>query len=382
MVLPSPDQSEAIALIVDTSSSARYYWDAIRQTALRINILLGLEDPEALKLFAFGNPKPISLGTLDQSSPPDANQSQPCSLIAPIMEQLLDDPKTHSVIIVGNGEVFDLDDWTGDPRFNGWLLVCAGEDTLKKPTNRVAEINAVQLDGDGDTLRERFTQFSNHIESRSSISMDVGNFTWQVDSTGYPLIYVNPLKTYVHLFPVTKPQFERFIASGRKIKSDDEWYADVLASNPRGSYRSEDVIEREQLFTTGVTTDDALAFGRWLGRGYKLLTAADWRECREWFSRPASSVPPDLATQLSDDAFAIWNWIENEWLEQSEELNLQQLSLMRQGILEWVVDLPGTYYAVGDPRSAKALRTVYDPVRPLGTEAASLRNIGFRLAKR
>jgi hypothetical protein len=332
----------------------------------------------------FGNPKPISLGSLDQSSPPDANQPQlPCSLVAPIMEQLLNEPKTHSVIIVGNGEVFDLDDWTSDPRFNGWLLVCAGDDTLKKPTNRVAEIKAGQLDGDGDTLRERFTRFTHHVESRSSGSVEVGNFTWQVDNTGYPLIYVDPLEMYVHLFPVTKPQFERFIASGRKIKSDDQWYADVLASNPRVSYRSEDVIEREQLLTTGVTTDDALTFGRWLGRGYRLLTAAEWCECREWFGeKSACSVPPDLATRISDDALAIWNWIENEWLEQSDQINLQQLSLMQQGILEWVIDLPGTYYAVGDPRSAKSLRTVYDPVRPLGIEASSLRNLGFRLAKR
>jgi hypothetical protein len=28
----------------------------------------------------------------------------------------------HSVIIIGNGEIFDLDDWTDNPQVDGWTL--------------------------------------------------------------------------------------------------------------------------------------------------------------------------------------------------------------------------------------------------------------------
>lgn len=223
MALLQPDQSEAIALIIDTSSSAADDWDEIRQTAQRIHLLMGMEQPESFKLFMFGTPTPISSGILDQANPPNANQPQlPCSLIAPIMETLLSDPQRHSVIIVGNGEVFDLDDWTGDPRFDGWLLVRTGVNMLKKPTNRVSEIMSDQLDVDGDTLRDRFTRLVANREYRTKRASNNGNFRWQVDASGYPLIFVEPLAAYVHLFPVTKPQFEKFIASGRKREADDE----------------------------------------------------------------------------------------------------------------------------------------------------------------
>lgn len=137
------------------------------------------------------------------------------------------------------------------------------------------------------------------------------------------------------------------------------------------------------MFVTGVTTDEVLAFGRWLGRGNKLLNASEWRVCREWFAKHAAPSPPaDLIARLSRDALAIWDLIEGEWWEESDQINLQELSLMRQGILEWVVDLPGTYYALGDPRAAKSLRTVYDPVRPFEEERTGLGNLGFRLATR
>jgi hypothetical protein len=376
------DEKEAIALILDVSSSAKDDWDEVRETARRIQLLMGLE-PETSKLFIFGSPIPISIGTLEQDTPPSASEfKRPCSLIAPILKPLLLERMKYSVVIIGNGEVFDLDDWADDPRFGGWLLVRTGGESLKKTSSTITEISWDQLDGDEDTLRDRFSRGSREPDERTSY-VKQAPFKWQIDASGYPLVLVEPLQTYVHLFPVTKPQFEKFLASGKQPNSDDDWYARLLAMNPRASYRSEDPIELEQLFITGITTDEALAFGRWLGRRYKLLTAVEWRECREWFAQQvAPSSTLELADQMSEDALAVWRLIEDEWFEQSHEINLQELSLMRHGILEWVVDLPGAYYGVGDPRSAKSLRTVYDPVRPLGQGSVRHKNLGLRFATR
>jgi hypothetical protein len=163
----------------------------------------------------------------------------------------------------------------------------------------------------------------------------------------------------------------------------DEWYSEILSLNPRASYRSQDILVRERLFMTGITTDEVMSFGRWLGRDYTLLSAEEWRICYEWFAgKPAPSAPLDLAERLARDALAIWNIVEGQWLEQRRQPNLQELSLMTHGILEWVIERPGRYCGLGEPSTSKYQRKADDPVRPLGPEPRRLRNLGFRLRAR
>jgi hypothetical protein len=127
---------------------------------------------------------------------------------------------------------------------------------------------------------------------------------------------------------------------------------------------------------TGVTIEETTAFSRWLGREYTLLSAEEWRICYEWLARrPATSVPPELRSRLSRDALAIWEIIEN----QCQRRTLAELSLVAQGILEWVMERPGKYYALGDPRSLKYFRSSFDPVVPLEPR---LKDLGFRLRGR
>jgi hypothetical protein len=382
MSQPPPDQDESFALIIDTSSNLDSDLDEARQTAYRIYSLTGAEQ---FKIFTLGSTTPIQPATLKQPSASSVNQqARPCSLIAPIMEVLVRQEQKHSVIIVGSGEIFDLDDWVGDPRVDGWLLVLIGEQlSLQGPGRRITEIKAYQVSDDIDTLLNHFSRFTPEAAEPTSRTSYHGAYKWQVDASGYPLIFVETLEAYVHLFPVTKPQFEKFIASGRQLGLDDEWYEKLRALNPRASYRSSDVLALEQLFMTGISTDEAISFGRWLGRDYKLLSAEDWRVCYEWFDeRPAPSPPPDVAERMSRDALAIWHIIEGQWLEQQRQINLRELSLMKQGILEWIVELPGKYYGLGDPATAKSLRKFSDPVRLLGAEPRRHKNLGFRLRMR
>jgi len=347
-----------------------------RQTAQKICLMTGSDQ---LKLFMLGSSTPVSPSTLKQVAPPGVNpQTQPCSLIAPIMERLILEEQKHSVIIIGNGEIFDLDDWKDDPKVDGWLLVRTADESLQGPFGRVSEVTLDQITwNDIDTLLSYFSRSSQQPAGSNNKPYGAGEYQWQVDSSGYPLIFVEPLDAYVHLFPVTKPQFEKFIASGRKPGFGDEWYTALLELNPRVSYRSTDVSSRHGLFMTGVTTDEASDFSRWLGRDYRMLTAGDWATCSNWFAtQDAVSLPDELRDRLSQDAAAIWDLIETQWL--NGQPTLQDLSLMKQGILEWVVERPGRYCGVGEPASSKLQRKASDPVRPLGR----LKNLGFRLCAR
>jgi hypothetical protein len=371
-----PFQSESIAIIIDTSSSASSALMEARQTAQRICLLTGSDQ---LKLFMLGNSTPVSPTTLKQVIPPGVNsRAQPCSLIAPIMQKLTLEEQKHSVIIIGNGEIFDLDDWADDPNVDGWLLVRTGDESLQESFGRVSEVTLEQITwNDIDTLLSYFSRSAQQPTSSNNKSYGAGQHQWQVDASGYPLILVEPLDAYVHLFPVTKPQFEKFVASGRKPGFGDEWYTELLELNPRVSYRSADVSSPEGLFMTGVTIDEASEFCRWLGRDFRLLTAAGWTTCYEWFAEQgAVSMPDELRGRLSQDAEAIWELIEGQWLDRQS--TLQALSLMTRGILEWVEERPGRYCGLGEPASARLQRNANDPVRPLGR----LKNLGFRLCTR
>ena len=371
-----PFQSESIAIIIDNSYSASPALMEARQAAYRICLMTGSEQ---LKLFMLGSSTPISQTILKQVLPPGVNpQTQPCSLIAPIMGTLTLEEQKHSVIIIGNGEIFDLDDWTDNPQVDGWLLICTGDDSLQASWGRVAEVKLDQIPWDDiDILLSYFSRSAQQPARSNYKSYGAGQFQWQVDASGYPLILVEPLDAYVHLFPVTKPQFEKFIASSRKPGFGDEWYTTLLELNPRVSYRSADVSSPDGLFMTGVTTDEASDFSRWLGRDYRLLTAGDWTICSNWFAaQDAVSLSDELRGRLSQDAAAIWELVETQWLD--GQSTLQDLSLMREGILEWVVERPGRYCGVGEPALSKLQRKASDPVRPLGR----LKNLGFRLCTR
>ena len=95
------------------------------------------------------------------------------------------------------------------------------------------------------------------------------------DRTGFPLITVPEAMVAMHLLPVTKVQFERFLAEPNTY--GDAWYEEVLTLNPRISYRQCTAENRERLFLTGIVPEEALAFARWMGDGFDLPTVAEWR---------------------------------------------------------------------------------------------------------
>jgi hypothetical protein len=368
-------QNDPIALIVDTSSSATHCWDETRRTAEQIYLLLA--GSQQCKLYKLGSSTEILSGTFKQIHPPGyTQQAQACSLIAPIMEVLVKQEQKHLLIIVGCGEIFDLLDWTDDPRVGGWLLIRTNDQSLQAASGGITEITQDEI-RDKETLLSYFTPFAQEPDEYTRPRQVERAYRWSVDSSGYPLIHVEALNSFVHLFPVTKPQFEKFIVSDKQQRFGDEWYEEIIKMSPRVSYCSQDITLHEQLFMTGVTTDEAASFSKWLGREYKLLSHEEWTTCYDWFAvQMALAMPEELNDRLARDAKAVWKIIESQYRRQH---TLRELSQMTQGILEWVEERPGSYYGLGEPSSSKYMRKACDPVRPLDQRRG---NLGFRLIRR
>lgn len=372
-----PGPKEPIALIIDTSSSVTDWWDETKRTAEKIYLLLAGSHP--CKLYKVGSAMEILESTFKQLYPPGhTQQAQACSLIAPILEVLVQQVQKHFLIIVGGGEIFDLLDWTEDPRIGGWLLVRTTGQSLQAKSSELTEITPEEIQ-DKETLLSYFSSAAPKPRAGRAGRSKLEAYQFSVDESQYPLIYVEPLKSSVQLLPVTKPQFEKFIVSGKQSDFGDTWYDMINKLNPRAAYRNQDFFIREQLFMTGITLSEAFAFSRWMGPQYSLLSADQWRSCYNWFkTQPMSSIPAELAGKLARDAQAIWETLESRYLFPSG--NLQEFSLMTQGILEWVEEGRGRYCGLGEPASSVYQRDVFDPVRPL--PGRRIKNLGFRLMRR
>jgi hypothetical protein len=378
MAEPHSKNSYPIALIVDASSSAEHSWDeadSVRETADKIRLLLA---ERRVKVFALGNPAEIPLDAFKRMGRAGliGVNFRRCSLIAPIMRQLEALQERHQIIVVGAGEIFDLDDWVDDPWAAGWLLVNTGEKPLQSALSKLPEISSDEL-GSPDSLQNCISASEPPQEQRPAPEFQKPShqLRLEVDRTGYPLIFVEPLGVFTHLFPITKPQFERFI-----IDYADEWYAAILRENPRASYRVQSLERIEPLLITAITVEDGLSFGKWLGREYSLFNAEEWHQCRNWFAAQVS-VPDanELGSKLSNDAKAIWRLISDPYRYQGRPPTLAELSLMKGGILEWVVEREGRYCGLGEPESASELHRSTDHVQPI---RGRLRNLGLRLRTR
>src|SRR5712692_8216258 len=100
------------------------------------------------------------------------------------------------------------------------------------------------------------------------------------DRTGFPLLEWAETGLAMSLLPVTKVQFECFLAEPNEF--GDKWYEEVLAVSPRVPWRQFDTGNRERLFLTGIQPNEALAFARWLGEDFDLPTEAEWRDMAHW----------------------------------------------------------------------------------------------------
>jgi len=115
------------------------------------------------------------------------------------------------------------------------------------------------------------------------------------DRTNFPLIAVEEVGIEAHLLPVTKWQFEQFLAEAGEVSRSH--YRRMVKLNPGILPEELTADNREQLFVTGILPAEAQAFARWLGEGFDLPTIKEWRAI---YGALRWTLPPrhDLSAEL------------------------------------------------------------------------------------
>jgi hypothetical protein len=108
------------------------------------------------------------------------------------------------------------------------------------------------------------------------------------------MVWVPEIEAHVHRFPVTKVQFEVFLADLPDGWFAGDWYSRVTAANPRLSPAQLGMNNYWSAFITGVQAHEALRFARWLGDGFSLPTQSDWDGLLSG-ALPAPLAPPPVA---------------------------------------------------------------------------------------
>ena len=197
------------------------------------------------------------------------------------------------------------------------------------------------------------------------------------DKTDFPLVVVGDVGVEVHLLPVTKIQFEQFVAASPLVKP--RRYEEMLALNPAAAPEDFSADNREQLFASGVLPDEALAFARWLGKGFDLPTVDEWRAILNALKRE----PPPRQRVLTDAVEGSARTILQKLEEQSHIRTMLDYTLMRGGLVEWVRHQKA-FVGLGRPRPAfhpNLWNPLAHTINPIDTQER-LAYFGFRLVRR
>src|SRR5581483_1252155 len=108
---------------------------------------------------------------------------------------------------------------------------------------------------------------------------------WSSDRAGFPVVELPEIGLAVHLLPVAKCQFERFLwepvvqsaEADQAALYGDAWYAELLDALPRVALGHAQPDTLESLFLGGIRPTEVVGFARWLGPGYDLPRVDDWR---------------------------------------------------------------------------------------------------------
>ncbi len=197
------------------------------------------------------------------------------------------------------------------------------------------------------------------------------------DRTNFPLIAIERVGVEMHLLPVTKVQFEEFVAESDRV--DASHYQEMLALNPAIGPDQFTLGEREQLFITGILPEETRAFARWLGEGFELPTVKEWRAI--YATLRVTPLPKhDLSSDLIEGPAGL---ILDKLSTQLRTHSMVDIALMREGLVEWVRQ-DQTWVGLGAPRP-QFHPNLWDPftheVKPIHLDER-LPYFGFRLVRR
>ncbi len=200
------------------------------------------------------------------------------------------------------------------------------------------------------------------------------------DRSGWPWVRLS-LDLACSLLPITKMQFELYLAEPGP--PGPAWYEELLQVNPRCPARHFRDSEREHLFLTGITPEEALAFGNWLDPGTDLPTWEEWRFIYQALATTNKRLPITKSFEklsLAPTARSVIDGLQSI----SRLMTLGQIGLAQEGVLEWVRH-NREFGGCGKPRpnfwatTANPLKDT--PQRPVVANARH-KACGFRLVTR
>jgi len=101
------------------------------------------------------------------------------------------------------------------------------------------------------------------------------------DKTGFPLVKVDTINGFVHLLPITKIQYERFL-SDPTVNLDSQGYYSVLELNPRISPARFNKDNAWKLLATAILPEEIDRIAGWYGADYRLPTQSEWLAIVDW----------------------------------------------------------------------------------------------------
>jgi hypothetical protein len=361
-----------VVLVADGSETAKTCWKKTSQVIT--NLIKCLPEDTIWGVYLLGTNrcwKPKKWHA-DMAMPPMANGSG--SFLAPIMIDLYQRRvNPERIIVVGAGKLFDIEDW-GEAV--DWILVQTGDASLQAENTPMLEITSEEINHLPEIMPSRVD-----LDECFATQSQKGRVEqqWRLDPIGYPMIKIPPLDAYVHLFPITKSQFEQFLADKRSLGYGDAKYAQLLALNPRLSPFADSFANYERLFVTGIIPKDIKAYIQWSGSGFRLPDYQEWVTTFRWLKQQDLSVlPAELEHLLDPRASSLWNGL----LKELRPETLLDLSLMKFGLIEWIQTTDQQYAGMGLPRQSfrRGYHEITNPYQPTLTmlEQRS-KYFGFRL---
>ncbi|MEA2604063.1 MAG: hypothetical protein QOF89_5055 [Acidobacteriota bacterium] len=224
------------------------------------------------------------------------------------------------------------------------------------------------------------------VESRTEVSLSKA-----ADPTGFPMVWIEEIGAFMHWLPVTKIQFEKFIATTHDPLFNDTWYRRVLDLNPRVAIPEISAENYWHAFLTGILPAEAQQFAAWCGGDYALPTLTEWRKAYaalaaapvgpgelSGFSEGAGEVARSALTRIESSAAAA--------ARPGRERTRADQMLLRLGVLEWVEQTGGAdrWGGMGEPSPHFRMLWSIDrgPAIPLNNGASRSNVFGFRLIRR
>lgn len=178
---------------------------------------------------------------------------------------------------------------------------------------------------------------------------------YRFDPIGFPVVHCPPLGLGVGLLPVMRAQFEYFLGSTSGFPR--EAFDQIEQTAPRASWRT--TPDSTGVFLSGIRPEEAELFARWIGYGFRLPTAREWRTLDRAFVVAGQRLGPIRKIAGDSRTHPAARAVLDRALAGSAP-TWGTAGRLEGGLLEWVVDEDGVHRLHGRPRTS-LIQVVHNP---------------------